>query len=186
LIAPVLVPNEERSEYYIPVGRWTSFFHPERVVEGPTWIKEFVPIDEIPVWVRPGTMLCLGPEQTGKPDYQYNKDVHVHLYQLPDGQSLESDIPSGKGVAIGGRVRVTREFGKITVNTLDGDLEISSITVFNTDIIANGVDGGTLDKTKSPAICVDVEKGSRQVVIYVGGRDRTGLELYKTTTHTNM
>jgi alpha-glucosidase (family GH31 glycosyl hydrolase) len=168
LIAPVLVPNEEKSEYYIPVGRWTSFFHPERVVEGPIWIKEFVPIDEIPVWVRPGTILCLGPKRSSRPDYQYNKDVHVHLYELADGQSLETDIPSGKGVAIAGRIRVTRESGKITVNTLDGGLEISSITVFNKDIITNRVAGGTLDKAKLPVIYVDVEKGSHEVVIYVG------------------
>ncbi|KAF8232393.1 alpha-glucosidase [Tricholoma matsutake] len=170
LIAPVLVPNGEKAEYYIPVGRWTSFFHPERVVEGPTWIKDFVPIDEIPVWVRPGTILCLGPERTGRPDYQYNKDVEVRLYELADGQSLESNIPSGQGVAIAGRIRATREFGKITINALGKELEISSITVFIKDVITNGVDGGALNKARSPAIAVDVEKGSHQVVIYIAGR----------------
>jgi alpha-glucosidase (family GH31 glycosyl hydrolase) len=167
----VLVPIEEKSEFYIPVGRWTSFFHPEHVIEGPAWIKEFVPINEIPVWVRPGTILCLGPECTGRPDYQYHKDVHVHLYEIVDGQSLESDVPSGKGLTIAGRIQVTRVSEKITVNTLDGDLEIASITVFNKDIIANRVEGGTLDKSKSPAICVDVEEGSQEVIIYFVRRD---------------
>ena len=166
LIAPVLVPNEEKSEYYIPVGRWTSFFHPERVIQGPTWVKEVVPIDEIPVWVRPGTMLCLGPERTGRPDYQYNKEIEVHLYELTDGQSLESDIPDGKGATIAGRIQVTTEAGKITVNTMDGNLEISSIRIFNPDITAGTVQGGTLNQAEAP-LCVAVEKGSHEVVIQV-------------------
>jgi alpha-glucosidase (family GH31 glycosyl hydrolase) len=42
LVAPVFVVAEEETEYYIPAGRWTSFFHPERTVQGPLWIKEIV------------------------------------------------------------------------------------------------------------------------------------------------
>lgn len=42
LVAPVFVDVKEESEYYIPAGRWTSFFHPERTVQGPVWIKEVV------------------------------------------------------------------------------------------------------------------------------------------------
>jgi hypothetical protein len=111
-------------------------------------------------------MLCLGPERTGRPDYQYNKEIDVHLYELTDGQSLESDIPDGKGATIAGRIRVTTETRKITVNTTEGNLEISSIRIFNKDITAGTVQGGTLIQAGSP-LCVDVEKGSNEVIIHV-------------------
>jgi alpha-glucosidase (family GH31 glycosyl hydrolase) len=42
LVAPVFVDVEEESEYYLPAGRWTSFFHPDRTEQGPVWIKEIV------------------------------------------------------------------------------------------------------------------------------------------------
>ena len=77
LVAPVFVPDGEESEYYLPAGRWTSFFHPERTLVGPPWVKEVVPMDEIPVWVRPGSVLALGPAGTGRPDYEYAKSVSL-------------------------------------------------------------------------------------------------------------
>ena len=80
LVAPVFVPLGETSEYYLPQGRWTSFFHPERTLVGPTWVKEVVPIDEIPVWVRPGSVLCLGPSNMGRPDYNLSQDLEVQVY----------------------------------------------------------------------------------------------------------
>ncbi|KAJ3515567.1 hypothetical protein NLJ89_g1674 [Agrocybe chaxingu] len=38
LVAPVFVPLNEETEYYLPAGRWTSFFHPERTIDGPKWV----------------------------------------------------------------------------------------------------------------------------------------------------
>ena len=34
LVAPSFVPDTEITEYYLPAGRWTSFYHPQRVVQG--------------------------------------------------------------------------------------------------------------------------------------------------------
>ena len=48
LVAPVFVPEGEESEYYLPPGRWTSFFHPTRTIEGPLRAKE-VPSTTTPV-----------------------------------------------------------------------------------------------------------------------------------------
>ncbi|KAJ7905259.1 alpha-glucosidase [Mycena olivaceomarginata] len=117
LVAPVFVDVKEESEYYIPAGRWTSFFHPERTVQGPVWIKEVVPLDEIPVWVRPGSVIPLGPEKTGRPDYDYNK-----------GQSVETNIPGGTGKPTVATIRVEKKNGEIKV--IAGESEITSLSLF--------------------------------------------------------
>ena len=55
LVAPSFVPPSELTEYYLPLGKWTSFFSPGRMVQGPVWVKEKIAIDVIPLWVREGT-----------------------------------------------------------------------------------------------------------------------------------
>lgn len=156
LVAPVFVPQEEETEYYIPAGRWTSFFHPERTVQGPVWVKEVVPLDDIPVWVRPGTILCLGPENTGRPDYDWNKGVQVHLYELVEGHAVETNIPSGKGVGIAATIRAEKSQGQLRVNVVNGECDISTVSLFG--------GGSTRDGTSVKA---DVEKGSKEIVIHL-------------------
>ncbi|KAF9466415.1 glycosyl hydrolases family 31-domain-containing protein [Collybia nuda] len=165
LVAPVFVPKEEESEYYIPAGRWTSFFHPERSVQGPIWIKELVPLDEIPVWVRPGTILCLGPEKTGRPDYDYGKGLVLQLYELAEGQISETSIPTGKGVALIGTIRASRKSGEIRVTVMSGTLDIVRVDVFGEGVTAKGAIGGAL--LSGAGIRVDVEKGVTDIRIHL-------------------
>ena len=108
LVAPVFVPEEEESEYYIPAGRWTSFWDGTKTVEGPRWVRERVAIDSIPVWVRPGSVLVLGPEGTGRPDYDYTQNLEVRAYALTEGVPVEVAVPVGRGTQVAGRVRVTK------------------------------------------------------------------------------
>ncbi|KAF5387077.1 hypothetical protein D9615_001804 [Tricholomella constricta] len=165
LVAPIFVPTEEESEYYVPAGRWTSFFYPERTIQGPSWVKEIVPIDEIPVWVRPGTILCLGPKNTGRPDYDYSQNTEVQLYELAEGQSVETELPRGKGSEIVSIVRAQRRAGEIRVTIAGGDAEVSTISIFTGDITVKSVAGGILGT--GPGIRVDVEKESKEVVIHL-------------------
>ncbi|KAI0078161.1 hypothetical protein K474DRAFT_1706714 [Panus rudis PR-1116 ss-1] len=117
LVAPVFVPQEEESKYYIPAGRWTSFFHPKRTIVGPRWVKERVPIDEIPVWVRPGTVLCLGPAGIGRPDYNFAENIEVVVYEPAEGQVVEAEVPTGKGKEIAGVVTAECINGEVVVKT---------------------------------------------------------------------
>ncbi|KAF9448364.1 glycoside hydrolase family 31 protein [Macrolepiota fuliginosa MF-IS2] len=124
LVAPVFVPLGEESEYYLPAGKWTNFWDRERVVQGPKWIKEHVPIHEIPVWVREGTVLLLGPKGKGKPDYKYteNLDVQVYEFDAAGKEMIDVDIPSGRGTELAGRVKVTK--GSPGVNNGSPTVEI--------------------------------------------------------------
>ncbi|TCD60214.1 hypothetical protein EIP91_010536 [Steccherinum ochraceum] len=118
LVAPVFVPDGEESEYYIPAGRWTSFWDPGRTVLGPVWIKEVVPMDEIPVWVRPGSVLCLGPSGMGRPDYDYSVNLQVQAYEIAPGQTVAVDVPTGIADNVAGYVRAERRYtGQTDVST---------------------------------------------------------------------
>ncbi|KDR73473.1 hypothetical protein GALMADRAFT_251161 [Galerina marginata CBS 339.88] len=128
LVAPVFVPLEEEAEYYIPAGRWTSFFHPERTIDGPQWVREHVPIDEIPVWVRPGTVLALGPKNVGRPDYDYTQGLEVRAYGLREGSPpVEVDVPVGKGTKLAGKIRVRRTGEGVEVDA-DKGLQVVGTT----------------------------------------------------------
>ncbi|PFH52383.1 glycoside hydrolase family 31 protein [Amanita thiersii Skay4041] len=131
LVAPVFVPLGEESEYYIPAGRWTSFWDPERVVQGPTWIKERVPLSEIPIWVRPGTILCLGPDGAGRPDYDYSNGLEIRVYELEEGRTAEIDIPAGKGAKIAGGLRAERTGNIVQVRIVEGDIDVARVWVSN-------------------------------------------------------
>jgi len=125
LVVPIFVPVDEDAEYYLPAGRWTSFFHPERTVTGPKWVKERVPIDEIPVWVRPGSVLLLGPEGIGRPDYDYTQRLEVRAYGLEDGAKVTVDVPVGKGTDLAGQIKVQRVNGALSVE-VDGGPQVAN------------------------------------------------------------
>ncbi|TFK42923.1 alpha-glucosidase [Crucibulum laeve] len=131
LIAPVFVPVGEEAEYYLPAGTWTSYFHPERTVQGPKWVKEHVAIDEIPVWVKQGSVLLLGPEGLGKPDYEYSKvGLEVRVYELAEREEKLVSVPLGKGVEVAGEVMVTRLDEVVSVRVLEGSVGLATMKVF--------------------------------------------------------
>ena len=130
LVAPVFVPDTEESEYYLPPGRWLAFFDPTRVQVGPTWVKEVVPIDQIPVWVRQGSVLVLGPSGKGRPDYDYTSNLEVQAYELEEGQTVQAEVPTGKGTSIAGVVEVKLENGEVTVSVVSGEVSLASASYF--------------------------------------------------------
>ncbi|KAA1471237.1 alpha-glucosidase [Dentipellis sp. KUC8613] len=163
LVAPVFVPASEESEYYLPAGRWTSFFHPERTVVGPTWLSEVVPVDEIPVWVRPDSVLVLGPADTRRPDYELSKGIDVQLYEIADGHVSLTDVPSGEGNGIAGTVEVKRVGGDVTISVVKGVVEMATATVFSTELGKSVTDAELVGG--DAGIRVIVRPGQNEVVL---------------------
>ncbi|KAF8575536.1 glycoside hydrolase family 31 protein [Ramaria rubella] len=163
LVAPVFVPSSEATEYYLPAGKWTSLWS-ERTVEGPKWIKEKVMLDDIPVWVRPGSLLILGPRGTKRPDYDYSRDLEVRVYELEEGKTAEASVPSGSGVGIAGIVRAQRDKKELAIWVADGLLKLSTIRIFlKTLPKVQSVVGA---KQRANQIgCWDVEQGAQEVCI---------------------
>lgn len=145
LVAPVFVPESEETEYYLPKGKWTSFFNPQRVLQGPMWVKEKVALDDIPLWVRQDSVLLLGPEKTGKPDYEFNKGLEVRVYELTDEDSVRIHVPRGKGVDLVGEVVVRRQGKEVTVTTSGDTIELSTIVFHHSGMaVRNSEDGETI------------------------------------------
>lgn len=123
LVAPVFTDDEAPTEFYLPAGTWTSFWDPTDIIEGPKWVSRVVPYDIIPVFVRENTVLVLGPEGVGKPDYEYTKDVEVRVYGLKsEGSSAEAIISTGKGTAKAAVVTASNNGGKVEISVSDGEL----------------------------------------------------------------
>ena len=90
-----------------------------------------MPIDEIPVWVRQGSVLCLGPEGVGRPDYDFaGAGLEVRVYELEEGQVVEAAVPRGKGKEGAGVVRAKMEGGELTVNVVSGAVALASVSYF--------------------------------------------------------
>ena len=131
LVAPVFVPEGEASEYYLPAGRWTAFFQPARTLAGPAWVREVVPIDQIPVWVRQGSVLCLGPAEVGRPDYDYaGAGLEVQVYEFEEGQTAKTAVPSGKGNETAGVVEAKVQDGELVVSVASGSVDLASVSYF--------------------------------------------------------
>ncbi|MCS7179548.1 MAG: glycoside hydrolase family 31 protein, partial [Anaerolineae bacterium] len=60
LVAPVLEEGATRRRVYLPAGRWYDFWT-DAVYEGPTWVEAEAPLERIPVFVRAGAVVPMGP-----------------------------------------------------------------------------------------------------------------------------
>ncbi len=103
LVAPVIHPS--KSNYYIPEGKWTCFWTGE-VVKGPKWVHhDNYPLDTIPVFVRPETVLLMGPRNIDIPDYDYsNVELECRHYQVT--REVSAKVPVGKGAEWAGEIFV--------------------------------------------------------------------------------
>ncbi|MCA2003092.1 MAG: hypothetical protein LDL51_14625, partial [Chloroflexi bacterium] len=61
LVAPALSPDNV-VQVYLPKGKWVDFWS-KQVINGGQWLKLTPALDTLPLWVRGGEILPLGPEQ---------------------------------------------------------------------------------------------------------------------------
>lgn len=111
LVAPVL---DKRGEvrYYLPDGRWTNLLS-NKVSEGGRWQNEIHDFLSLPLMVRENTILPLGEDDT-RPDYDYTKDVALHIFELGDGKTACIDITNSGGDQV--HATAARTGNRITVD----------------------------------------------------------------------
>lgn len=113
LVAPIF-NDQSIGEFYLPEGRWTNFFTGE-VKEGGKWYREKVSYLEIPLYVKENSIVVLG-SCDNRPDYEYEKDVEVHIYELKDGATAETVVCNMKGEEAL-KISASRNGDEITVST---------------------------------------------------------------------
>lgn len=75
LVAPVMNSGNRR-DIYLPAGSWINFFTGERI-EGGRWLKDVeVPLEEMPVYVREGSVIPVYPEDVECTDDMDMDKVH--------------------------------------------------------------------------------------------------------------
>jgi alpha-D-xyloside xylohydrolase len=94
LVAPVF-SSDGAVDYYLPQGRWTNFCTGE-VVRGGRWVRETHGYLSLPLMVRPNSVIPIGANER-QPDYDYADDVTLHVFELQDGVTRASRVPTIKG-----------------------------------------------------------------------------------------
>jgi alpha-D-xyloside xylohydrolase len=61
LVAPVLERGVERRMVYLPVGEWIDYWS-RGIYEGPGWLNFPAPLEILPLFVRRGAIIPMGPE----------------------------------------------------------------------------------------------------------------------------
>ncbi len=94
LVAPIF-NDKMQAEYYLPEGKWTSFFT-EELYEGGKWISENCDYLSIPLMAREGAIIAVG-SRDDKADYRYEDGVELRIYALGDKQTSSVTVYSKYG-----------------------------------------------------------------------------------------
>ncbi len=79
LVAPVM-NSEGRRDIYLPEGLWVNFFTGERLDGGRWYYGVEVPLDQMPVFVRPGAMIRMYPDNVDSTDdMDMNKAITIEI-----------------------------------------------------------------------------------------------------------
>ena len=85
LVAPVLT-EEDRRMVYFPEGTWYDFWTGERF-HGPTWSDYTCPIERIPLFIREGSILPLGPVMQYVGEKSVAEELTLVVCPGPDGSA---------------------------------------------------------------------------------------------------
>jgi len=128
LVAPIF-NAEGAASYYVPEGQWTNLLT-NAVVQGGRWYNETYDYMNMPVLVKPGSIIAMGLEDS-KPDYDYTDGVELHIYGLEEGQSSAIRL-----VQISGD-----HAADVTAVRQNGTIEVSaSGTLTNWSVVLHGIE----------------------------------------------
>jgi alpha-D-xyloside xylohydrolase len=136
LVAPVFTASGETS-YYLPTGTWTHL-QTGATVRGPGWVPDVCDFQTVPVFVRPGTVLPIGARDD-RPDYPYDENVTLRVYEFADGDRTTVTVPSMTG-EVAAAFEVARDDGTLTVTRLHGTAawRLLLIGVFDVTTVDSG------------------------------------------------
>jgi alpha-D-xyloside xylohydrolase len=83
LVSPVLAPKARSRAVYLPAGRWYDFWT-GNPIEGPTVVETPAPLEQMPLHVRAGSVLPLGPAKQHVNDGSEDP-VTLLVYEGRDG-----------------------------------------------------------------------------------------------------
>jgi len=127
LVAPVMRQDPKRT-FYLPDGLWYNFFDKEPV-PGNQWITRDCPLDRIPIWLKGGCIIPLGPVVQSTADL--TDQTPLEFVVLLD-QDMKSSGLFHLNRHSSCEMSVTCADGKARV-TVSKDLPVANIRVFGPD-----------------------------------------------------
>lgn len=112
LVVPVL-NHAGRYRAYLPAGTWIDYWA-KSTIQGPCWIDGLVPLDTLPLWVRGGAIIPMGPE-IAYVDQKPLDPLTVEIYAPQDSGKFTVHEEDRDPV----QVRYTRKGDQLTV-TVEG------------------------------------------------------------------
>jgi len=158
LVAPIFNDRGEAS-YYLPKGKWTHFLD-NRTMEGGRWIEEKYDYMNLPLWVKPNSVIAVGSNDQ-KPDYDYCEDVTFHLFEIEEGNTVKTTVPNLDGTD-GMKVTVERKDNIITIQ-VDNTHKPWNVLLRNVDSVGE-VKGGVTTVTDQ-GVLIQAHKQSSTIEI---------------------
>jgi alpha-D-xyloside xylohydrolase len=118
LVAPIATEEGTR-KVYLPEGRWYDYWTGEEIC-GPCWIERTVPLEEIPIFLRAGSILPLAPVAQCV-DEQRDDELTLKVYPDTEGAAAYTILDDN------GRVQITAQLQREEL-TLSVDPEPSTLT----------------------------------------------------------
>lgn len=140
LVAPVFT-QDGWVDYYLPAGRWTHFTS-GKVVEGGRWQREQHDFLSLPLMARPNSVIAVGDNEL-KPDYDYAVGTTLHVFELEEGASITTRVPTVKGETA--FTSTTSRSGNQVVVRVKGNASGWSVLLRGVDVV-DGVQGGVARK----------------------------------------
>ena len=83
LVAPLTSPDPERN-VFLPEGKWYDFWDGSEV-GGNMWLTSFSPLDQMPLYVRAGAILPMGPKVMYSSEKPWDS-LQIRIYRGADGE----------------------------------------------------------------------------------------------------
>lgn len=125
LVSPIF-NDQGKANYYLPTGKWTNVLTEQYydVSDGGNWFTETYDHLNLPLLARENSILVRN-EKAVHADYDYTKDVTIHLFNIDQG-TVDQTVVDTKGNDAA-TVTVTRDGNHFTVKAegLSGDVKVS-------------------------------------------------------------
>ena len=117
LVAPIF--NDKGTvTYYLPEGKWTHLLS-EKIKVGGKYYTDTYDYFSLGLYVAPNTILAMGGD-VEVPDYEYEKNVELHIYELSNGASATCEIVNMAGEHVSTVTAIRR--GKVISVSMTKDL----------------------------------------------------------------
>jgi alpha-D-xyloside xylohydrolase len=124
LVAPIMSKENERC-IYLPHGEWYDLFTFEHF-HGGQWINRTSSIEEIPVFVRAGSILPMGPVTQSTVDIPNNPEFDLLIFLDQNGQAAHQHRNGKESI----NITAKEENQRVSIQT-SGSIRIASSKAFN-------------------------------------------------------